>query len=61
MQSFGTSGSSGSFYVGNSDIIDVVNTAISRFQSGGRVGAKGKMSCTAGGTNDHAGVYWGLY
>ncbi|OJJ46519.1 hypothetical protein ASPZODRAFT_132589 [Penicilliopsis zonata CBS 506.65] len=42
-------------YIGNQDIIDLINDSISKFQSNGLVGSKGSMSC--GGS----GVAWALY
>ena len=50
----------GQYKVGNSDIIDLINDSINRFQSGGRVGSEGRMPCqkVVGG---NAWVTWGLY
>lgn len=41
--------------IGNQDIIDIINSSVAKFSSGGKVGASGKVSCGA------ASVEWGLY
>ncbi|KAJ5288624.1 necrosis-inducing factor-domain-containing protein [Penicillium angulare] len=46
----------GIFYVGNQDIIDVINESISRFSWNGLVGAEGKMYCEGG-----SDVTWAIY
>jgi hypothetical protein len=47
------------FVVGGQDVIDIINTAIEKFGSSGKVGAKGDMSCN-GNVKDQS-VNWGLY
>lgn len=47
------------FYVGNADIIDIINTSVDRFGSSGLVGAKGFMWCNP--TLLSPGTNWGLY
>ncbi|KAI1488945.1 putative necrosis-inducing factor-domain-containing protein [Biscogniauxia mediterranea] len=46
-------------HVGNKDIVDVVDTALGLFPSGGRVGAYGEMGCDNSFVT--AGTRWGLY
>lgn len=47
------------FKVGGQDVIDIINEAINRFGGGGKVGAKGDMSCNG---NVHGqDVKWGIY
>ena len=49
-------------HIGNADITDLINESIKRFQSGGRVGAKGKMSCQSDrGGMGSGDLKWGLY
>ncbi|KAF4464653.1 hypothetical protein FALBO_8509 [Fusarium albosuccineum] len=43
-------------WVGNQDIIDLINDSIARYGGNGLVGAKGEMKCNGGCTVD-----WGLY
>jgi hypothetical protein len=47
------------FYVGNEDIIDVINTSIQKFSWNGLVGAKGFMWCNP--LTLSPGTDWGLY
>lgn len=47
------------FYVGNADIIDIINTSVQRFGSSGLVGSKGFMWCNP--TFLSPGTNWGLY
>ncbi|KAI0467015.1 hypothetical protein F4859DRAFT_518632 [Xylaria cf. heliscus] len=47
------------FYVGNQDVIDIINTAVSLYGGSGRVGAKGTMNCQ--GNIKGQKVLWGLY
>ncbi|KAK8139989.1 hypothetical protein PG984_000055 [Apiospora sp. TS-2023a] len=47
------------FHVGVQDIVDIVEESIKRYGSGGKVGAKGRMSCR--GTVKGQDVEWGLY
>lgn len=49
---FGTS-------VGNADIRDVMNDAIARFQSNGKIGAEGSMGCD--NAFETAGTRWAIY
>lgn len=57
---FGVQGTGASnsvyFYVGNSDIIDLINSSIDKFQWNGLVGSEGVMNCQPG-----QDVKWGLY
>jgi hypothetical protein len=47
-------------YVGNRDIIDLINDSIAKFASDGKVGAHGKMKCN--GTPGYKdGMYWQIY
>lgn len=49
-------------YVGNQDIIDLINTSIDKFSWDGKVGAKGVMDCqSASGLGVSARVDWGIY
>ncbi|KAJ5605485.1 hypothetical protein N7510_008266 [Penicillium lagena] len=50
----------GIIYVGNSDIIDLVTTAIDLFQWEGLVGATGDMPCNIVGAST-SNTTWGLY
>ncbi|KAF5007497.1 hypothetical protein FDECE_6185 [Fusarium decemcellulare] len=43
-------------WVGNHDIIDLINDSIARYRRHGLVGAKGEMSCNGGCT-----VVWDIY
>ncbi|KXH62440.1 glycosylhydrolase family 18-6 [Colletotrichum nymphaeae SA-01] len=48
------------FYVGGQDVIDIINTAIEKFEnSDGKVGAKGDMDCN--GNSHQQAVKWGIY
>ncbi|KAB5511229.1 Ecp2 effector protein, partial [Coniochaeta sp. 2T2.1] len=47
------------FYIGNSDIIDVINDSIRRFGMDGVVGAWGEMHC--GALLLGSGVRWRIY
>jgi GH18 family chitinase len=47
------------FVVGGQDVIDIINTAIDRFGSGGKIGAKGWMDCN--GNVKAQAVTWGIY
>ncbi|KAF9054896.1 putative necrosis-inducing factor-domain-containing protein, partial [Panaeolus papilionaceus] len=52
------------YRVGNSDIIDLINDSINRFQLNGLVGSKGSMPCQSdpfGWAGYTATVNWGLY
>ncbi|PPR01772.1 hypothetical protein CVT24_001812 [Panaeolus cyanescens] len=49
------------FRVGNSDIIDLINDSISRFEWSGRVGAKGNMPCQTDPGMFNIDVEWGIY
>ncbi|KAM5441402.1 hypothetical protein MferCBS31731_003473 [Microsporum ferrugineum] len=46
--------------VGNSDISDLINASINRFQWYGKVGAEGDMSCEKVTTGEQR-VRWGIY
>lgn len=46
--------------IGNSDIIDLINSSVDQFQWNGLVSAKGSMSCQCAGIG-HATVEWGIY
>jgi hypothetical protein len=49
-------------YVGNQDIIDLINESIRRFSYNGKVGSKGSMDCqSAQGVVDSVRFGWGLY
>lgn len=60
---FGVTGHPGNgnvdFHVGAQDIVDLITESVKRFGGGGRVSAKGSMSC--GGTVKGQSVDWGLY
>ncbi|KAE8130935.1 putative necrosis-inducing factor-domain-containing protein [Aspergillus pseudotamarii] len=61
---FGVTGdkSINGFYVGNSDIIDLINDSISRYNWNGKVGSKGSMGCQSlTGLMGGVTVTWGLY
>ena len=47
------------FHVGSQDIVDIITSAIQMYGGGGKVGAKGTMSCR--GTVKGQAVEWGLY
>lgn len=47
------------FSVGAQDIVDIITESIKQFGGGGKVGAKGDMSCN--GNIKGQGVEWGLY
>ncbi|RHZ49226.1 uncharacterized protein CDV56_106401 [Aspergillus thermomutatus] len=46
--------------IGNQDIIDLINTSISKFQWFDKVGAKGQMPCQTVSEGDEI-VEWGIY
>ncbi|KAB8532537.1 hypothetical protein FH972_025482 [Carpinus fangiana] len=49
-------------YIGNQDIIDIINASIEQFEFNGLVGASGKMECQSlQGNAGSAVVEWGLY
>ncbi|KAF1935723.1 hypothetical protein EJ02DRAFT_415327 [Clathrospora elynae] len=49
-------------YIGNQDIIDLINESIRRFSYNGKVGSKGEMGCQSGqGLVGGVDVNWGLY
>lgn len=49
-------------YIGNQDIIDVINASIDKFQSDGKVGAKGDMVCQSEkGLMGGPKMTWGIY
>ncbi|KAJ4369601.1 hypothetical protein N0V83_005363 [Neocucurbitaria cava] len=49
-------------YIGNQDIIDVINASIQKFSYNGKVGAKGVMGCQSGqGEVSGDEVTWGIY
>ncbi|KAF4436166.1 hypothetical protein F53441_13310 [Fusarium austroafricanum] len=49
-------------YIGNTDIIDLINDSINKFQWEGKVGAAGEMSCKSlSGRFSDARVRWGIY
>jgi hypothetical protein len=59
---FGVDGDSGSYLVGNQDIINLINDSVRQFQWKGLVGAKGVMGCQGGSPLEPAKVvYWGIY
>jgi hypothetical protein len=47
------------FKVGGQDVIDTINNAINKFGGGGKIGAKGYMSCS--GNVKGQDVTWGIY
>ncbi|KAL4935175.1 hypothetical protein BDV06DRAFT_234584 [Aspergillus oleicola] len=47
------------FVVGGQDVIDIINTAVEKFGSGGKIGAKGNMDCN--GNIKSQPVLWGIY
>ncbi|KAL4805376.1 chitinase [Aspergillus unguis] len=47
------------FTVGGQDVIDIINTAVEKFGSGGKIGAKGNMGCN--GNYKTQPVLWGIY
>lgn len=47
-------------YVGNKDIINLINDSINKFGSNGKVGAHGKMKCN-GTPGYKVGTYWQIY
>lgn len=49
----------GTFYVGNQDIIDLINDSTQKFGCGGVVGSKGAMTCQA--ALEPPRVEWGIY
>ncbi|KAF3225838.1 hypothetical protein TWF106_001711 [Orbilia oligospora] len=57
----GGTGGAVEFKVGGQDVIDVINDAVKRFGSSGRVGARGVMSCDGTTAGTHVNVLWGLY
>ncbi|EPS35532.1 hypothetical protein H072_11031 [Dactylellina haptotyla CBS 200.50] len=57
----GGTGGAVQFKVGGQDVIDVINDAIKKFSSNGRVGARGVMSCDGTTVGTHVNVLWGLY
>lgn len=50
------------YYVGNQDIMDLINSAVTMFEWNGLVGARGVMNCESDELNAMGGnVLWGLY
>jgi GH18 family chitinase len=47
------------FYVGGQDVIDIINEAVKQFGGGGKVGARGYMTCN--GNIKGQDVEWGIY
>ena len=47
------------YWVGSQDIVDIITSAIKMYGSGGKVGAKGVMTCK--GDVARQQVEWGLY
>lgn len=47
------------YYVGDQDIVDIINESVQRFTWNGLVGAKGTMSCSGDVTGQE--VEWGIY
>lgn len=47
------------FHIGAQDIVDVITQAVNQYGGGGKVGAKGVMSCR--GDVNGQDVTWGLY
>jgi hypothetical protein len=61
---FGINGdsSANAAYIGNQDIIDLINSSIQKFSWEGKVGAKGHMSCQSlQGLVGGGSLTWGLY
>ncbi|KAJ6003367.1 hypothetical protein N7451_005914 [Penicillium sp. IBT 35674x] len=54
-----TSSADGFTYIGNEDIINLIDDSIKKFKWEGKVGAKGKMKCKGEGGKDE--VVWGIY
>lgn len=57
----GGTGGAVQFMVGGQDVIDLINDSIRMFGGGGRVGAKGVMSCTGTTVGTKVDVLWGIY
>ncbi|SPO01630.1 related to RF2 protein [Cephalotrichum gorgonifer] len=57
----GGTGGAVEFKVGGQDVIDVIHDAVKRFGGGGKVGAKGVMSCDGTTAGTHVNVLWGIY
>ncbi|KAF3158723.1 hypothetical protein TWF788_004529 [Orbilia oligospora] len=57
----GGTGGAVEFTVGGQDVIDVINDAVKRFGSSGRVGARGVMPCDGTTAGTRVNVLWGLY
>ncbi|KAK2874968.1 hypothetical protein FQN49_001901 [Arthroderma sp. PD_2] len=57
---FNAGSESGWSKIGNSDIIDLINGSIQKFQRDGKVGSKGRMTCQNVGLGVNW-VNWGLY
>ncbi|KAB5566607.1 putative necrosis-inducing factor-domain-containing protein [Coniochaeta sp. 2T2.1] len=50
------------FFVGNQDIIDLINSSVQKFGSRGKVAAQGEMECISYAGNDHrTHVQWAIY
>jgi len=52
------------YYIGNTDIIDLIHSSIDMFASNGKVGSKGVMACNGNGVFSggfNFNVLWGLY
>ena len=47
------------YHIGAQDIVDIIKESVKRFGGGGKVGAKGSMSCK--GTVKGQDTTWGLY
>lgn len=60
---FGVKGKTGQrnvdFHVGAQDIIDIINSSITQFQSNGKVASKGHMKCAGNSVKED--VDWDLY
>jgi len=46
------------YYIGNTDIIDLIHSSIDMYGGGGKVGSKGVMACRG---NPQTDVLWGIY
>ncbi|OLN96797.1 Killer toxin subunits alpha/beta 2 [Colletotrichum chlorophyti] len=57
----GGTGGAVEFRVGGQDVIDIINDAIKQFGGGGKVGAKGVMSCSGTTAGTKVNVEWGIY
>ena len=48
------------FHFGGGDLIEYINTAIEKYSKGGKVGASGKVQCSAN-TGKSQLIKWGIY